>query len=129
MAEFLPPGAERDFWQQRREVLVTNAGRLHRAGVRLTAGSDAGWRFTRFDNYWRELSEMHACGMTPQQVIHAATGAAAEAIGHQDEFGTLRGGLSADMLLVNGNAADDIGCLESVERVYVEGRLMLARNL
>lgn len=124
MAEFLPAGAERDFWQSRREVLVTNAGRLREAGVRLTAGSDAGWRFTRFDNYWRELEEMHACGMSPVEVIHAATGAAAEAVDRQDEFGTLRAGLSADLLLVEGNAAKAISILESVRSVYVEGQLL-----
>jgi imidazolonepropionase-like amidohydrolase len=124
MAELLPPGAERDFWQRRREILVTNAGRLRQAGVRLTAGSDAGWRFTRFDNYCRELEEMHACGLSPLEVIHAATGAAAEAIGRHDEFGTLRSGSSADLLLVAGNAAENISALQSVRSVYVEGRLL-----
>ncbi len=124
MAEFLPAGAERDLWQRRREILVTNAGRLRQAGVRLTAGSDAGWRFTRFDNYWRELEEMHACGMAPLEVVHAATGAAAEAVGRQNEFGTLRAGLSADLVLVQGNAAENIRALESVRRVYVEGELL-----
>jgi imidazolonepropionase-like amidohydrolase len=128
MAEFLPAGAERDFWQRRREVLVTNAGRLTQAGVRLTAGSDAGWRFTRFDNYWRELEEMHACGMSPLEVIHAATGAASEAVGRQADFGTLRPGLSADLLLVEGNAAENIGSLQSVRSVYVEGRELHRRD-
>ncbi len=124
MAEFHPAGAERDFWQRRREVLITNAGRLWQAGVRLTAGSDAGWRFTRFDNYWRELEEMRACGMSPLEVIHAATGAAAEAAGRAQEFGTLRAGLSADLLLVEGNAAEDLASLQSVRSVYLEGRLL-----
>jgi imidazolonepropionase-like amidohydrolase len=122
MAEFLPVGTEREFWQRRREVLITNATRLKQAGVRLTAGSDAGWRFTRFDNYWRELEEMHASGMSPVEVIQAATGAAAEAIGRQDDFGTLRPGLSADLLLVEGNAAESVACLQSVRSVYVQGR-------
>src|SRR5947209_4917298 len=36
MAEYLPAGAERDFWARRREVLVDHVGRLYRAGVRLT---------------------------------------------------------------------------------------------
>jgi imidazolonepropionase-like amidohydrolase len=124
MAELLPAGPERDSWQRRREVLLTNAGRLRQAGVRLTAGSDAGWRFTRFDNYWRELEEMRTCGMSPLEVIHAATGAAAEAVGRQDEFGTLRAGLSADLLLVEGNAAEDISAVGSVRSVYVESRLL-----
>ena len=63
--------------------------------------------------------------MPPLAVIHAATGAAAEAIGCQEEFGTLRADLSADLLLVRGNPADNISALESVQSVYVEGRLLL----
>jgi imidazolonepropionase-like amidohydrolase len=122
MAELMSPGAERDFWQRRRESLVENVGRLHRAGVRLTAGSDAGWRLTRFDNYARELEQLQACGLTPLEVIHAATGAASAATGFANQFGTLREGLSADLLLVRGNAAEDVRHLANVERVYLEGK-------
>ena len=122
MAEYLPAGAERDFWQRRREVLVANVGRLHRAGVRLTAGSDAGWRFTGFNNYVRELEQLADCGLSELEVIHAATGAASQAIGTEDEFGTLRAGLSADLLLVDGNPATDIRRLGAVRGVYINGR-------
>jgi imidazolonepropionase-like amidohydrolase len=124
MSELLPAGPERDFWQQRREVLATNVGRLHRAGIRLTAGSDAGWRLTRFDNYWRELQEMQSCGLSPIEVIHSATGAASQAVGRQTEFGTLQSGLAADLLLVDGDAAADVACLASVRRVYRAGVLV-----
>jgi imidazolonepropionase-like amidohydrolase len=94
----------------------------------LTAGSDASWRFTRFDNYVRELEEMASAGLSPLEVVHAATGAASLAMGRQAEFGTLQPGLSADLLLVDGNVAADIGCLQSVRRVYVEGRLLPATD-
>ena len=124
MGEYFSAGPERDMWQRRSETLVRDVARLHRAGVRLTAGSDAGWRLTRFDNYWRELEEMEKCGLSPVEVIHAATGAASQAIGQQDEFGTLRPGSSADLLLVTGNAASDVRTLASVRAVYLEGRLV-----
>ena len=123
MSELLPEGPERDFWQRRREVLVTNVGRLHRAGVRLTAGSDAGWRLTRFDNYWRELEAMQSCGLSAIEVVHAATGAASQALGRETEFGVLRPGLAADLVLVDGNVAHDVACLAAVRRVYVHGQL------
>jgi imidazolonepropionase-like amidohydrolase len=118
----LPSGPERDFWQRRRETLVDHVGRLHRAGVRLTAGSDAGWRLTRFDTYWRELDELSACGLSPVEVIHAATGAASQAIGRQDQFGTLRPGLQADLLLVDGDVAHDVRRLAAVRAVYRAGQ-------
>jgi|SRR5579859_2468142 len=128
MAELLPPGTERDVWQRRRETLVANVSRLRQAGARMSAGSDAGWRLTRFDNYWRELEEMAACGFSALEVIHAATGAASQAIGREAEFGTLQAGLSADLLLVQGNAAQDVRCLAAVEHVYVQGQLEYQRR-
>jgi imidazolonepropionase-like amidohydrolase len=122
MAELLPAGAERDFWQRRRETLVEHVGRLRQDGVTFTAGSDAGWRLTRFDSYWRELDELHRCGLEPLAVIHAATGAASRAIGRADEFGTLQPGLQADLLLVEGNVAQDIRAIQAVRSVYRAGQ-------
>jgi len=121
-AEGLPPGGERDIWKRRREILLDHAGRLHRAGVRLTAGSDAGWRLTRFDTFWCELEELVGCGLSAVEAIHAATGAASLAAGQADQFGTLREGLRADLVLVDGNAAQDVRCLANVRAVYLEGR-------
>jgi imidazolonepropionase-like amidohydrolase len=126
MSEYLPAGTERDFWRRRRDTLVDHVERLHRAGVRLTAGSDAGWRLTGFDTYARELEEMGVCGLAPVEVIHAATGAASQAIGRQDEFGSLRPGATADLLLVEGNAARDLRSLAAVRAVYQAGRLVSA---
>jgi imidazolonepropionase-like amidohydrolase len=127
MAEQLPPGPERDVWQRRRETLVDHVGRLHRAGVRLTAGSDAGWRLTRFDTYWRELDELSRCGLSALEVICAATGAASQAIGRQDQLGTLRPGLQADLLLVDGDVSHDVRRLAAVQAVYLAGRRVSAQ--
>jgi imidazolonepropionase-like amidohydrolase len=122
MAERLPPGPERDVWQRRRETLLDHAGRLRAAGVVLTGGSDAGWRLTRFDDYWRELEELVNCGHSPVEAIHAATGAASRAMARHDEFGLLRPGLRADLLLVDGDASRDVRRLAAVRGVYVDGR-------
>jgi imidazolonepropionase-like amidohydrolase len=127
MAELLPAGPERDLWQRRLETLVANVGRLHRAGVRLTAGSDAGWRLTRFDNFSRELEQLESCGLSATEVIHAATGAASQAIGRENDFGALRPGLRADLVLVEGNPADDLRRLADVRQVYLEGFMPLAQ--
>jgi imidazolonepropionase-like amidohydrolase len=129
MREFGGEGVERDFWGSRRETLLTNVGRLHAAGVRLTAGSDAGWRFTRFDNYARELEEMASAGLSPLEVIHAATGAATEAAGCQEDFGTLRPCLSADLLLVDGNVSQSLAHLTAVRRVYSQGQLLAGSDV
>jgi imidazolonepropionase-like amidohydrolase len=65
---------------------------------------------------------LQTCGLSPVEVIRTATGAASQAIGRPSDFGTLEPGLSADLLLVEGNAARDVACLASVRRVYLQGR-------
>jgi imidazolonepropionase-like amidohydrolase len=122
MVETAPSEADRDTWRRRRDAQWEMMRRLHRAGVRLLVGSDAGWRYTRFNDLWRELQELVVCGLSPLEAINGATGAAAAAIRRADEFGSLRPGLSADLLLVRGNAADDVGCVANVETVYLQGR-------
>ncbi len=122
MADYAATAHERDTWRRRHERLVDHVARLHRAGVRLTAGSDAGWRLTGFDTYWRELEQMGICGLSPIEVIHAATGAASKAMGREDQFGTLRPGLSADLLVVDGSPGTDLRALARVRGVYLEGR-------
>jgi imidazolonepropionase-like amidohydrolase len=121
MVDCLPPGRERDEWRQRRELLGADVGRLHRAGVRITAGSDAGWRFTRFDTYWHELDELVGSGLSALEAIHAATGAASRVLGLENEIGSLRPGLLADMLLVDGDAGRDVRQLANVRAVYQAG--------
>ena len=125
MVETLPAGPERDAWSRRREAQAEMVRRLHRAGVRLLVGSDAGWRFTRFDTLWRELDELVECGLSSLEAIHAATGAASQALGCADAFGAVRPGLSADLLLVDGEAARDVRCLANVRAVYVQGQPVL----
>ncbi len=122
MIETAPSEADREIWRRRRDAQWEMMRCLHHAGVRLLVGSDAGWRYTRFDDLWRELEELVVCGLTPLEAISGATGAAAAAIGRADEFGTLRPGLTADLLLVRGNAANDVGCVANVESVYLQGR-------
>jgi imidazolonepropionase-like amidohydrolase len=57
----------------------------------------------------------------PLEAINGATGAAVAAIGRADEFGPLRPGLRADLLLVRGIAANGVGCVANVEAVYLGG--------
>ena len=76
LVDLLPPGAERDGWQARREAHEAQIARLHNLGVPLLAGSDAGWRATRFDTFWKELDELVICGLSPVEAVHAAVGQA-----------------------------------------------------
>jgi imidazolonepropionase-like amidohydrolase len=113
-----PERAEREErLKAQREILSA----LIELGVNILAGSDAGWRATAFDNFWKEIDELVLCGMTPVAAIHAATGAVATALGRDDSIGTIMPGKLADLVVVDGDASQDISCLRAVHTVIQSG--------
>ena len=100
---------------------IANARYLHELGVPLVAGNDAGWRYTRFDNFYRELQLLADAGLTPLEAIHAATGRAAALLRIEGQRGTLRPGLCADIIAVDGDPRCDVTELERVRCVMKGG--------
>jgi imidazolonepropionase-like amidohydrolase len=121
LVDLLPDGPERALWQRRQEAHRTIVSRLRALGVPLLAGSDAGWRATAFDTFWKEIDELVACGLSPVEAIHAATGATSKALGAADRYGTICPGLLADLVAVEGDLAVDITRLQHVHAVYQGG--------
>jgi imidazolonepropionase-like amidohydrolase len=121
MVEFYAESDGLALWQRRRERGIEIASCLRELGVPLLAGSDAGWRATTFDSFWKELDELVAVGFSPVQAIAAATGGPAQALGQTDITGAIRPGLRADLLVVNGDAAADIRCLRNVWAIFQNG--------
>ncbi len=89
------------------------------AGVTIVAGGDVGV-FPHGDNV-RELEMMVDYGMTPLDVLRSATSVNAEAFGIADRVGSIRPGLLADLLVVDGNPTEDISTLRRVELVLLGG--------
>ncbi len=88
---------------------------------RLVVSSDAGpfdCEFGRM-HYGMELAVQG--GMSPLQAIEAATSVAARACGVAELTGTLAPGKEADLLVVRGNALDDIRHVANVAAVYKGG--------
>jgi imidazolonepropionase-like amidohydrolase len=98
-----------------------NLKRLADAGVNLAFGSDTGvlTRFEGFGEHW-ELELMVQSGLTPMQVITAATKRSAEFLG-QSDLGTLERGKWADMMVLSDNPLADIKNTRKIEAVYVAG--------
>ncbi|MFC1717660.1 amidohydrolase family protein, partial [Candidatus Poribacteria bacterium] len=94
---------------------------MHRAGVKIIAGTDAGVRFTTFDNYPLCLELAVAGGMTNMQAIQSGTGLAAEALGISHIVGTVQPGKEADIIAVDGDPMEDIGALWNVAMVMKSG--------
>ena len=128
LVDLLDEGDERTMWQRRQETQRKIVHKLQEFGVPLLAGSDAGWRATAFDTFWKELDELVECGLRPVDAIHAATGAVTVALGY-DDFGTIRPGQRADVVVVDGDLTSDIRALQQVEMVIQHGKIAYERSV
>jgi imidazolonepropionase-like amidohydrolase len=99
-------------------IQARNLAKLNAAGVKIGMGTDgpsAGW------NPHVEMADMVAAGMTPAQVIVAATRTSAEILQRSD-LGTVTSGKSADFVVLDANPLDDITNTRRIASVYLRGR-------
>jgi len=73
-----------------------------------------------------EAVAMARLGAPNARVVEALTGRAAAALGRANRFGTLRPGLEADLVAVDGDPLADIGALGRVAFVMARGRMVRA---
>jgi imidazolonepropionase-like amidohydrolase len=71
-----------------------------------------------------EIEWMQKAGMTPMQIIIAATKNAAHSCNMENELGTLELGKLADVLVVDGDPLADIHALTSAHLILLEGKLI-----
>src|ERR1700733_5589736 len=93
-------------------------GALYKAGVPIVAGSDTGLVGYGLD---REIELYAQAGMTPMAAIQSATLVAARAMKLDGDSGTIETGKRADMILVNGNPAENIHDIRKVAKVVTNG--------
>jgi imidazolonepropionase-like amidohydrolase len=99
-----------------------NLKRMADAGIPYAAGSDAGppGRFTGAFDHW-ELELMVQAGLTPRQVLTAATRRAAEFLQAAD-LGTIEPSKWADFVVLGRDPLADIRNTRSIRAVYIAGR-------
>ena len=103
-------------------ILQRSLAALNKAGARIILGCDTGLEDHLFGYAeQRELAEMVTAGMSPAQVIVAATSRSAEYLGLRT-IGTLAAGKRADFIVLRGNPLEDIRQTRSIESVYFDGR-------
>ena len=95
----------------------------HDAGVLIAGGSDF-----PYPSLWagevmhRELELMVMAGIPPLEAIKACTYNGAKILRREKEFGSLQAGLSADILIVEGNPSENISDSRNVRHVFLQGK-------
>ena len=112
----------------RNDESIANIRHLHDLGVPIVAGNDAGWRYTGFGDFYKELQLLARAGMTPLEAIHAATGRAAQACQLDGVTGTIAPGCAADLLAVRGDPTTDLGLLHEPAMVIQAGEVIVDRR-
>jgi imidazolonepropionase-like amidohydrolase len=97
----------------------------HRAGVRIAAGADSGTPLNFHGSLLPELTLMVKYGMTPLEVIRAATVTAADCLGPGEVTGRVAPGYAADLIAVAGDPAERIETLADLKLVLVNGRIIV----
>lgn len=102
------------------DAMLKNIRYAYEQGVKIAGGSDSGTPYNYHENYAYEVELMWSLlGMTPQQALHAATAVAAELIGLHK--GLLALGEPADLLVLRGDAGQDVRALQDPQLVLKDG--------
>ncbi|MEW6337163.1 MAG: amidohydrolase family protein [Acidobacteriota bacterium] len=105
---------------------VANLRRFVRAGGTVALGTD----FNGYDAPFQlgmpiiEMELMQEAGMTPMQIIVAATSRAAWACNRQNDLGRVAPGWIADLIVVDGDPLEDIHALQNVRLVVRSGTII-----
>jgi imidazolonepropionase-like amidohydrolase len=102
-------------------VAKKNLKRLVDAGVKYGFGTDTGPP-ARFSGYFEhmEMQLMAEAGLTPMQIIQAASKNSSEFLGAKD-LGTIETGKWADLIVLNANPLADIKNTRSIHMVMIAG--------
>ena len=121
--------ADAAWWERRYENDRKLTGEMHRAGVRLLAGSDSLDRYVfPGSSLHYELRELVAAGLTPQEALQTAIENPAEFLGRKD-IGSIAPGRRADMVMLDANPSQNIENTQKISGVVLAGQFVSRKNL
>ncbi|MEU8955068.1 amidohydrolase family protein [Streptomyces sp. NPDC048518] len=109
------------FGEERAATMFDQIRQMADAGANLLLGTDAGVQRTGFDGLPGALSFYAHIGIPNARILAMATHRAAHTLGLTDVTGRIAPGLSADLLLVDGDPLADLEALRTVRTVVAAG--------
>jgi len=105
-------------------VVLKNLKLLQDGGVTIAAGTDAGNIGTLHGpSIFREFELMAEAGLSPLQILTAATINGAKVTGWQKKLGTIEAGKLADMVILNSDPLKDIRNTSDIHLVIKDGMI------
>ncbi len=104
--------------------------RMHKAGVVFGAGTDIPIPpSVPGHSLHLELEALVAAGLSPLDVIGAATLTPAKFFAIEHEMGSIDAGKKADMLILSENPLDDIKNTQAIDSIIIQGRLLVESDI
>ncbi|HTK29043.1 MAG TPA: amidohydrolase family protein [Vicinamibacterales bacterium] len=114
-------------WEPALKARLAFAAAAFRAGVLVTAGTDAYIPYVYpGESLHRELALLVEAGLSPIDAIRCAGANAARALGHPGEFGAIVKGARADLVVLSADPAASIANTRAIVAVYKDGRQVSA---
>ena len=107
------PAATRASFRTAYDLQLRLAKMLADGGVRMLAGSDGGWLASPGLSLQEEFLELAKAGLTPLHILQMTTCNPADYLGRSDVMGEVAPGYHADLVLLDGNPAEDVTNLQS----------------
>ncbi len=116
LQEMQDASTDRPAAQEAFGIQARNLARFNEAGVRIAFGTDGSTPWAPH----LEMEDMVRSGMSPAEVIVAATSASAELMEIPDA-GSVAVGMSADFIVLDANPLEDITNTRRISAVYLRG--------
>jgi imidazolonepropionase-like amidohydrolase len=105
-------------------TMLRNLKTVYDAGVPVVMGTDAGNIGTLHGpSVFREMTLMQKAGLTPIEVLRAATTVGARAAHREKEVGVIAVGRAADLVLLDADPTLDIANASHINRVVRAGKI------
>jgi imidazolonepropionase-like amidohydrolase len=111
-------------------ICAINLLKLHKAGVNIASGTDAGNIGTfHASSYIQELEAMQKAGLSIASIIKASTINPAIGFGKEQQWGSIEKGKLADVLLLQKNPLESLQNLNSIGLVFKNGKQLVPDSI